>query len=296
MEKKQTVQAAKVAPPADRFRTVLHDFFAGSQSAMARGLGCSQPMVSRVVAGEKEPGPRLLMALANFPGISRRWALTGQGEPLSSLGPEPMAGDAMLPIARQLVPGHLEAYREFLTDACLPVLRRDYRRSRYWLILDNDDQAERGLLRGDAILVESDGSWLGKPKLFKNKWCAIRPEPEAEPVLQLVSRYEPTLGVIIASTSPAARAEAPRYVTMGLSGFRRVPVKKPLAPPKDQAEKTAAGMPSTIAAERRPVTPSERKQDIRAVAAKGQDRPLDEAPFEAIVGVVVLLQRRWSWG
>src|SRR5260221_14652916 len=108
------------------------------------------------------------MALANFPGISRRWALTGQGEPLSSLGPDPVAGDAMLPIAKKLVPGHLEAYREYLSDACLPVLRRDYRPSRYWFIVENDEHAEHGLLHGDALLVETDGSWLGKPKLLTN--------------------------------------------------------------------------------------------------------------------------------
>ena len=227
----------------------MMNVFAGSQSALARSLGCSPSMISRVVAGEKEPGPRLLMALANLPGISRRWALTGQGEPLSSLGPEPVAGDAMLPIATRLVPGHLEAYREYLSDACLPVLRRDYSRSRYWFIMTNDDHAERGLLRGDAILVESDGSWLGKPKVLKNKWCAICPEPEAAPVLGHVDIVLPH-GVRIASTAPATLAGVPTHVVMGNSGFRRMPVKKAVAPPKDETTKAAVAKPSATAAER----------------------------------------------
>ena len=54
------VLAVKLATPTDRFRTVLHDVFAGSQTAMARGLRCSQPMISRVVAGEKAGAPAVV--------------------------------------------------------------------------------------------------------------------------------------------------------------------------------------------------------------------------------------------
>ncbi len=217
---KPKVLAVKLATPTDRFRTVLHDVFGGSQTLMAKGLGCSQPMISRVAAGEKEPGSRLLMALASFPGISRRWALTGRGEPLSSLGPEPVAGDAMLPIARKLVPGQLEAYREYLSDACLPVLRRDYSPSRYWFLVNNDDQAERGLLRGDAILVQADGAWLGNPLLLRGKWCVVLPHTDGEPRLRQIADDE--YPEIVAVDSPLASIfpASIRRQSMGFVRFR----------------------------------------------------------------------------
>ena len=169
--------------------------------------------------------PRLLLALANFPGLSRRWALTGQGEPLSSLGPEPVAGDAMLRIATRLVPGQLEAYREYLTDACLPVLRRDYTPSRYWFVVNDDDQAERGLLRGDAILVESDGSWLGNPLLLRGKWCVVLPNTDGEPLLRRIDDDEYPEIATVDSPHASVFPDTIRRRSMGIVKFRAVPTR-----------------------------------------------------------------------
>jgi hypothetical protein len=295
-------RAAKVATPTDRFRTVIKNVFGGSQTVMARSLGCSPSMISRVVAGEKEPGPRLLMALASFPGISRRWALTGQGEPLSSLGPEPVAGDAMLPIARQLVPGHLEAYREFLTDACLPVLRRDYSRSRYWLVVDNDDHAERGLLPGDAILVESDGSWLSKPLLLRGKWCVLLPNTDGAPLLRRIEDDEYPETVIVDSPSVWCFPETNRRRSMGIVQFRAVPTR----PDQEHARhegKRGVGRDSTVEKSKgkrnRNNVSTAAGISTEAHAAAGGDggkAAETEVHWDVVVGVGVLLQRRWPWG
>jgi transcriptional regulator with XRE-family HTH domain len=288
--KKRRVGSEKIATPADRFRIVLKIFFAGSQSAMARKLGCSQPMISRVVAGEKEPGPRLLMALASCPGVSRRWVLTGIGKPLAPLGREATEGDAALRIARQFVLGPLGAHRDQLSDAYLPVLHRDYSPSRYWFILDDDRQAKHGLLRGDAILVETNGSWLVNPLLLRGKWCVLLPSDDAEPHLRRIGDDE----------SPEIESIDSPFPVMSFAKFRRfAPDRAPMKAEQRRSRtqgKPGVGPSNTAEQPRRSNDPKLESTAGRIITgefrAGGEGA---EVAWDLVVGVVVLAQRRWPW-
>jgi transcriptional regulator with XRE-family HTH domain len=68
-----------LSPTAARVWEVLQCYFLGSQSEMARQLGMTQPAISLVVTGKREPGPRLLNAIARLPGVSADWISSGKG-------------------------------------------------------------------------------------------------------------------------------------------------------------------------------------------------------------------------
>ena len=141
--------------------------FAGSQSAMASALGCSQSFLSRIVSGSKEPGPKLLKALAQLPGINKHWALTGEGEPLRA------EGVSTVPIARELLPGQPKGHANLLTgmtESVAPHLARD---TAYMIVAASPFPEHT--LTGDRILLDTDPTqWQENLRLLDRKLCAVR--------------------------------------------------------------------------------------------------------------------------
>lgn len=180
--------------PSQRFATVLEVVFGRSQGAMAKALGCSQSIISRIVRGKQAPGAKLLMTLAEYPALNRAWVLTGVGEPLLSQLQE-YNGDAALPIARTPFVGLPYDHPLCLEDVLYPVPRNLHRRSRYWIRIVGDhpfitDNNLR-VADGDMVLFESDKSeW---PARLINKPCLINLKRDEEDHL-CFGRCRATLG------------------------------------------------------------------------------------------------------
>ena len=153
--------------PAERLQYVLSAKFAGSQSAMAKAIGCSQSYISRVLAGHTAGGPKLLRALTKVPGINSHWALTGEGKPF------PTATQSLLPLAKQLLDGP-PANADQLTgrfEAVSPHLAKPtsyvYELAESW----NEEHA----IQGDRLVLDGDSQkWLPRPELLDGKLCAVR--------------------------------------------------------------------------------------------------------------------------
>jgi hypothetical protein len=119
---------------------------------MSKETGLTQGAISNVVRGKLPPGRAFLLAVAAHPQVNPGWLLTGEGEPL---GGKLLA----LPVAKTLLAGPPEDYPEQLTGEMRPVAESQYRRSRYWLQLQQDDVdalPEHVDIRcGDWVVVET---------------------------------------------------------------------------------------------------------------------------------------------
>lgn len=273
----------KTLTPSGRVGWYLRKLWLGSQTKMARDTGLSQAAISKVVLGRRNPGRQFLLAVAGHPLVNGAWLLSGVGEPLLQSGGESGAGELMLPLVTRLLPGPVDQLRDRLSEAFVPVLRGDFAATRYWYRISHDDQVDDRLIAGDILLVETDRSWLRRPERLKDVWCAVVPAPEAKPRLGWVDKYKAEMGVIVRPWSEPASSNAPR-VTPRVDLPRRALKRKPV--PANDVDANTVG-PS-------PMSPVEPKQG--ATLKRETARPAHEGlPLSAVVGVVVLMQRRWAW-
>jgi len=130
--KKQTRETPDITAPLTRRIVLLWKLiWAANKSQMARDLGISHPVISRIIAGQQEPPGQLLLALANWPKVNLRWLFLGEGEPLRErdLG---VGGGRYCPVAERLLPGDPNNYPRWLTGTSLPVAEAYYSPTAYW--------------------------------------------------------------------------------------------------------------------------------------------------------------------
>jgi hypothetical protein len=164
----------------DRVKYLLAHLWRGNQREMARAVGVSQGLISKVVNGQQAPGPRLLTALANHPGVDSDWVVSGTGQPI----PFPERGS--LPIAAGVLPGPPLEYPHLLGGSRHPVADALSRPTRYWLLLAQNSPLVREpslrLAPGDLLLLDSDPAWTRRPDLTDGRLCGVRlpahPSPE----------------------------------------------------------------------------------------------------------------------
>lgn len=164
----------------DKVKYVLAHIWRGNQREMARALGVSQALISKVANGHQAPGRRLLSALANHPQISAEWIQSGGGPPLV------VPGSGSLPIGTGILPGPPLENPQLLSGATHPVADALNRTTRYWIELS----AHSPLIRepsllvapGDFLLLEADPAWTRRPDMTVGRVCGVRfqtfPGPE----------------------------------------------------------------------------------------------------------------------
>jgi SOS-response transcriptional repressor LexA len=140
---------------SDRVRRLLAEVWQGNQSAMAKDIECSQPLLSKIIHGKQEPGRSLLERIARYPGINSSWVLSGQGQP--RVEPEDVQS---LPVAYEVLPGPPLDHLRRLQPERYAVPEAFYRPTRYWLRLRGDQPVvklrNQGIVHGDLILLETD--------------------------------------------------------------------------------------------------------------------------------------------
>jgi transcriptional regulator with XRE-family HTH domain len=139
---------------AARARLVLDQLYGGNQSRLARDVGVSQSLISKVARGERTPGRKLLEALARLPGVRPEWALRGEGAPFAP------TTRGTLPVALGVLPGWPERFPERLTGQRHPIAEALERASRYWMAVPAGSPltavACLALLPGDLILFDAN--------------------------------------------------------------------------------------------------------------------------------------------
>jgi hypothetical protein len=182
-----TAKSLSRSEPAERFARILELRFAGNRSAFAKALGCSPSFVSRVVAGKKQPGSKLLLALADQPGLDRRWVLTGEGDPFDAQASE----NAAVPVVDRLLPGPPPKYQEMLTGERRGISEAEFSRSRYFLRLAPAEPflaapENPQLQAGDLLLMECElTKWRKTPALLGGRVCVVRRTTPGSPSIRL---------------------------------------------------------------------------------------------------------------
>jgi hypothetical protein len=140
---------------SDRVRRLLAEVWQGNQSALARDVACSQPLLSKIIHGKQEPGRSLLERIARHPGINPSWVLSGEGQPLVEL-----EDVHSLPVSFEVLAGPPLEYPRRLQPERFPIPTALYRASRYWLRLRPDQPVAKlhydGIRHGDLMLLETD--------------------------------------------------------------------------------------------------------------------------------------------
>lgn len=155
-----------------RVKYVLEIVWSGSQREMARAVGISQSLVSKVVNGQQPPGKRFMAALAKYPGINAEWIMNGTGHAVEF----PQRGS--LPVAYGVLPAPPLEVPHLLSGSRHPVADQYDRNSRYWLLLTEQtpvvrDQSHR-LAPNDLLLLETDSAWTRRADLVDGRLCGVR--------------------------------------------------------------------------------------------------------------------------
>jgi transcriptional regulator with XRE-family HTH domain len=161
-----------------RVSEVLESLFGGSETEMAERIGVSQSTVSRIVNGQRNPGPKVLRAIATLPGVSPDWVLRGKGEPprIDALR-DP--GRCQLPLV-----SNLELVCRKLTESLWQgpwylVSPEHYSETRVLFRVPRDGDCVRrsaGRLKpGDRVVFETNRDlWISNRKFVDEKVCVIR--------------------------------------------------------------------------------------------------------------------------
>lgn len=154
----------ELAAVGSRLKKITNLKFGGRANQVVAATGISQPTWSRVLTGQQAPSWKLLVSLIDQ-GINVEWVLTGRGYPFLEDSPEHRAGEKKFLVAKALLPGPPEQYREQLVGLDLRVADLTRSGSRYWLEVQDGDlivcEASVGIRAGDLLQMESDPSyWL----------------------------------------------------------------------------------------------------------------------------------------
>ena len=164
--------------PSQRVAWLLDVMWGGNRSEMARAVGCSHSVLTKIAAGQQAPGRRLLAAVASHPKVNPAWLLAGEGEPLLAERQDTPAEGWPIPIAKQPLPGPPDQYRSLLAGENFPVAGAFYRSSRYWLEVQRSEPIVRSSLQrvedGDLLLMETDKSWRKQVTLVDDHVCVVQ--------------------------------------------------------------------------------------------------------------------------
>jgi transcriptional regulator with XRE-family HTH domain len=155
-----------------RVKYVLEVIWGGKQREMARAVGITQSLISKVVSGLQPPGKRVMEALAKYPAINADWALHGTGHAIEF----PQRGS--LPIAFGVLPVPPLEAPHLLSGSRHPVADQYDRNSRYWLLLTEQSPVVRHqphrLASNDLLLLETDAAWTRRTDLVDGRLCGVR--------------------------------------------------------------------------------------------------------------------------
>lgn len=175
---------------AGRLRWLLHKHWQGNCSRMAAEIGISPATVNKIDNAGREPGRRVLEALAAWPKINPAWILSGEGEPYVA---RPASSPLVLPVADAPLPGSPEQNSRLLSGERIDC-SRIFSASQYWLALERDEpllnEPGGGFLAHDRLLMETDRKKFPAERKLFHHLCVVNgvgAKPESQSYLCSVS-------------------------------------------------------------------------------------------------------------
>jgi len=146
----------------------------GNQRAFARAVGCSQPVLSRILNGRQQPGRELLERIAALPGVDR-------DELLATLKVDTTldrAAETMVPVANSLLDGNPASRPDQLTARTIILSPDVYRPSLYAVSAKACEPAYSDALErmraDDLIIIESKVEGMRRNlQILNGKLCVI---------------------------------------------------------------------------------------------------------------------------
>ncbi len=144
----------------DRILSIVDGPYAGSQRALALAIGFDPSSLSRVLAGHVPASKKLLQAIAQLPQVNEQWLSTGEGEPIQTKPQVLTDIGAIVPVAKQLLPGQPLEFEHFLSHRFLSVPRAFCTATTYAIDVqsckcDQELRARELLKPGDTLIVET---------------------------------------------------------------------------------------------------------------------------------------------
>ena len=127
---------------------------------MALQIDVSPGLMSRVLAGLVPPSKKLLQAIAQQPQVNAQWLLTGKGTPLQTQPQVLTDIGAIVPVAKQLLPGPPLESEDLLSHRFVSVLRAFYSATTYAIVVESCNCDQEWLTReflkpDDTLIIET---------------------------------------------------------------------------------------------------------------------------------------------
>lgn len=167
--------ASQRASMADRVRQLLTSRWQGRQADMAREVGCSQAVLSRVATGKAEPGKRLLALIAAHPEVDSEWLYSGRGKPTRpSIVPSAAPVNELAVLSQPCSRDGLAAAR---FDSRFPARPQYSPATSYWLEVQPTDpivlEPGTGVLPLDLLLVDCDSEKFPAVTEYSQTLCVV---------------------------------------------------------------------------------------------------------------------------
>lgn len=181
--KRQDREPASDLPPiCQRIDWLLRQVWGNVITEMARDLGVSVTVVSRVLAGQ-QPSGQMLAGFAQR-GVNLRWLLTGQGQEMVESGGG--ASGTLLPVVTRLLPGKPADHPELVGHFTLPAASPYLLEAAYWLKVTSEmpvvSSATLRIATRDYLLIESAERWTRRPEAYRGRLIVVR-LPEGKGVI-----------------------------------------------------------------------------------------------------------------
>jgi hypothetical protein len=120
--------------------------------------------------------------------------MSGEGEPLLAERAAAPTEGWPVPIARQLLPGSPDQYRDFLSGETFPLAGGLFRQSRYWLKIHPSEPVTQdrwvGVRPDDLLLMETDRAYWATEETVDQRICAVQIKKLPSPKLVFV-KWQP---------------------------------------------------------------------------------------------------------
>ena len=171
---KKTLETQGLSPSAKMVSELVRTLGGGSQRKFARLVGCAQPVISRIVRGEQQPGRDLLERIAKVKGVDRD-ALMATLVPSIEMGE---TANALVPVFDGLLNGSPAAQQGRLTGETVAVAPLGFRPTLYAVraracasVLNNEQER---MLPNDLVIIESHMTYFRKDvQSLNRRLCVI---------------------------------------------------------------------------------------------------------------------------
>jgi plasmid maintenance system antidote protein VapI len=263
-----------------RIATLLDIRWGGRQRQMARDLGVTQGLISKIVHGQQGAGARFIAALTRQLGVNAEWVLRGEGPPLS------LHQRGSLAVSQVILSGSPLENSHLLSGARHPVAEELDRGTRYWLEVQNSWLAQVDALRirpGDLLMVETASETTMRLDFIEGRLCCVRLGGPSEPTFQIGLLLHDDRGLRLAKQESHAHGSQKK-------GFFRKPIKiLDLQIEGETPEDTVFAAPPT------PAPAEKRTSDNEVRADKTEEKASAAVPgsvaLSDIVGVCIYLVR-----